>query len=137
MIAALGATILAAGCEKEPVEQPPVVRPVKIAIVGLSDTRPAREFPGTIKATQNAELGFEVDGRIIERRVNEGQRVKRGDELARLDDRDYQARLDQADAKLRKAQADLDRSERIYEQNPGAISKGQIVTSEMVKLPEE
>ena len=29
---------------------------------------------------------------------------------------------------LRKAQADLNRSERIYQQNPGAISKGQIDT---------
>ena len=98
--------------------------------VGEAEAAAAREFPGSIRANQHADMGFEVAGRIILRLVNEGQQVKKGDELARLDDRDYQARLDQATARLRKAEADLNRSERIYEQNPGAVSKGQIDTEQ-------
>lgn len=96
--------------------------------VGEATAATAREFPGTIRATQHADMGFEVSGRIIERLVNEGQRVKKGDELAHLDDRDYQAQLDKATARLREAQSELNRSERIYEQNPGAISTQKIDT---------
>lgn len=116
------------GCEQEPVEQAPVVRPIKIMTVGEQGVAAMREFPGTIKATQHAELSFEVSGRIIERWVNEGQRVRKGDELARLDDRNYQAELDKVSAALREARSELDRSERIYEQNPGAISTQKIDT---------
>ena len=115
-------------CEQEPVEQAPVIRPIKIKTVGEAGAAAIREFPGTIKATQHAELSFEVSGLIIERLVNEGQRVKKGDELARLDDRNYQAQLDKVAASLREARSELDRSERIYEQNPGAISTQKIDT---------
>jgi RND family efflux transporter MFP subunit len=130
LTALICAVALTPGCEKEPVEQPPVVRPIKTVTVGEAEAAAAREFPGSIRANQHADMGFEVAGRIILRLVNEGQQVKKGDELARLDDRDYQARLDQATARLRKVEADLNRSERIYEQNPGAVSKGQIDTEQ-------
>ena len=96
--------------------------------MGEAGAAAIREFPGTIKATQHAELSFEVSGLIIERLVNEGQRVKKGDELARLDDRNYQAQLDKVAATLREARSELERSERIYEQNPGAISTQKIDT---------
>lgn len=124
------AIVITSGCEKEQVEQAPVVRPIKIVAVGEAEAAAVREYPGSIRANQHADMGFEVAGRIILRLVNEGDRVKKGDELARLDDRDYQARLDQAVASLRKAEADLERSLRIYEQNPGAVSKGQIDTEQ-------
>ncbi|MDH3690392.1 MAG: efflux RND transporter periplasmic adaptor subunit [Gammaproteobacteria bacterium] len=118
----------ASGCEKEPVEQAPVVRPVKIVTIGETGEATTRELPGTIKATQNADMGFEVPGKITEFLVKEGQRVEKTDVLARLDDRDYQADLDQAKASSRKAQADLQRSLRIYEEDPGAISTSKIDT---------
>jgi len=130
LIALICAIALTSGCEKEQVEQPPVVRPVKTVTVGEAEAAAAREYPGSIRANQHADMGFEVAGRIILRLVNEGDLVKKGDELARLDDRDYQARLDQATASLQKAEADLNRSERIYEQNPGAVSQGQIDTEQ-------
>lgn len=128
LIALICTAALTSGCEKEQIEQAPVVRPIKIVTIGEAGAAAAREFPGSIRANQHADMGFEVAGRIILRLVNEGQRVKKGDELARLDDRDFQARLDQSTARLRKSEADLERSESIYAQNPGAVSKGQIDT---------
>lgn len=127
-MAALGAIMLAAGCEQEVVEQAPVVRPIKIVTVGESGPAARREFPGTIKARQHAEMGFEVAGRIIERRAKQGMWVKQGEELARLDDRDYRAQLDKALAALRRAESEVTRSENIYKQNPGAISSAKIDT---------
>lgn len=124
--ALLWPVLFGAGCGKPPVEAPPVVRPVKVVTVGEAGVETTREFPGTIRATREAALSFEVAGRIIERLVGEGQQVKEGEAMARLDDRDLQASLDQVKAGLRKAEADLDRSVRIREEDPGAISTSKI-----------
>jgi RND family efflux transporter MFP subunit len=118
--------VLVSACKQEPAEQAPVVRPVKIVTIGEAAADLIRELPGTVRAVQHADMGFEVAGRITEFLVKEGQRVKQGEVLARLDDRDYQASLDQAKAAHRKAQADLQRSQRIYQEDPGAISTSKI-----------
>lgn len=124
--AILCTVVLVSGCGQEPVEQAPVVRPVKIVTIGDAGATSIRELPGTVRAVQHADMGFEVPGRIIEFRVKEGQRVKQGEVLARLDDRDFQASLDQSKAAHRKAQSDLQRSQRIYQEDPGAISTSKI-----------
>ena len=119
--------LLVSGCsEPEPMVEKEVVRPVKIVTVGALDEDVTRDYPGTIKGAQNAELSFEVPGRIVEFVVQEGDQVHSGDILARLDDRDLRAELDKAEANLRKAEADLTRSSNIYEQDSGAISVDQI-----------
>jgi RND family efflux transporter MFP subunit len=105
-----------------------VVRPVKIHTIGSLDPAAYREYPGTIRAFQNAEMGFEVSGRITEFLVKEGDTVEAEQVLARIDARDYQAQLNAAEADLRKAQADLTRSENIYKEDPGAISTETIDT---------
>lgn len=120
--------VVAAGCGQEVVEEAPVVRPIKIVEIGGPESGALRELPGTIRATQNADMAFEVPGRITEFLILEGRDVTEGTVLARLDPRDYQAQFDQADAGYRKAQSDLERSERIYAQDPGAISTAAIET---------
>lgn len=116
------------GCEEPPVAELTVVRPVKIHTIGSLDPAAYREYPGTIRALQTAEMGFEVSGRITEFLVKEGDVVEAGQVLARLDARDYQAQLNAAEAGLRKAQSDLARSRKIYKQDPGAISTSVIDT---------
>ncbi len=118
--------LFSGGCEKQAPEQPTVTRPVKILTIEAGGSATEREYPATIKATQQADMGFEVPGRIEEFLVKEGQLVNQGDLLARLDDRDYQAELEKAKANQRKALADLNRSLSIYRQDEGAISKGAI-----------
>lgn len=121
------AAALLGGCaEQEPPAVEEVVRPVKMVTVGGPQAAVTRDFPGTIKGAQNAEMGFEVAGRIIEFMVQEGQQVEVGQPLARLDDRDYQAELEKVQANLSKAEADLQRSENIFKQDPGAISADKI-----------
>ena len=122
-----------AGCEKEPPAQPEVVRPVKMLTIEGAGAVSQRAYPATIKATQQADMGFEVPGRIVEFLVNEGQIVEKGALLARLDDRDYQAELEKALANQRKAAADLNRSLSIYRQDKGAISKGTIESDRRAK----
>lgn len=115
-----------AGCSEETVEAPPAVRPVKIHTIGSQDSASIREYPGTIRASQNAEMGFEVAGRITEFFVFEGDPVVQGEVLARLDPRDYEAEEKAVLADLRKAEADLQRSLRIQKEDSGAISQETI-----------
>ncbi len=59
---------------------------------------------GTVEATE-ADLGFQVPGRIDTIAVREGDRVRAGQELARLDVTELQARRAQAAAQLEAARA--------------------------------
>jgi HlyD family secretion protein len=64
---------------------------------------------GNIEATE-ADVGFRVSGRIVNRYVEEGDWVDKGKVLARLDDEDLRNRLELARATLVSAQARLDKS---------------------------
>lgn len=61
---------------------------------------------GNIEVTE-AELGFQVPGRVAERLVSEGDPVQAGQLLARLDSSDQKLRVAQAKAQLREARAVL------------------------------
>jgi len=66
----------------------------------------ALDASGTVEAT-DAQLGFQAAGRIDTILVAEGDRVKAGQELARLDQAELKARRQQAAAQLAAAQATL------------------------------
>jgi HlyD family secretion protein len=61
---------------------------------------------GHVEATE-IQVSAEVGGRIVELRVQEGDRVKRGDVIARLDTRDTELQRAQARAERRGADAQL------------------------------
>jgi HlyD family secretion protein len=66
----------------------------------------AVEASGTVEAT-DAQLGFQAAGRIDTILVHEGDQVRAGQELARLDQTELEARRAQAAAQLAAAQAML------------------------------
>ncbi|AYZ33726.1 efflux RND transporter periplasmic adaptor subunit [Serratia sp. FDAARGOS_506] len=75
-----------AGCNDasgidDPRTQPPLVRAA--TVVNAVDT--ARAFSGVVVARIQSDLGFRVQGKILERLVDAGQSVKRGQPLMRLD----------------------------------------------------
>jgi HlyD family secretion protein len=61
---------------------------------------------GHVEAT-DVQVAPEVGGRVLELRVQEGDRVKRGDPIARLDDRDTELQLQRARAERDGADAQL------------------------------
>ena len=87
---------------------------MKIFEVGGVPSAGWREYPGTVSAVLDAELSFEVPGRIVEFPVNEGQEVKKGDVLARLDPHDFQAQFDSANALYGDARVDFERAESLF-----------------------
>jgi HlyD family secretion protein len=54
--------------------------------------------PGVVFAEASVEISSSVMGRITELAVKEGQSVRKGDVLLRIDDSQYRARLNQAEA---------------------------------------
>ena len=80
-------------------------------------------------------VGTKILGQIVEEPIEEGQRVKKGDTLARIDDRDYQAQLrqavadrDVADANVHLWLAKAARQRELFAS--GVISKDDLDTSE-------
>ncbi len=79
-------------------------------------------------------IGTKILGQIVEEPIEEGQHIKAGDVLARIDDRDYQAQLRQAIAIRDVAKANLhllqDKADRArYLIKTGAISKDDFETA--------
>ena len=66
------------------------------------------EFTGRIEAVQRVDLRARITGYLQERRFTEGQEVKAGDVLFRLEQDPFEAALDQAKANVAAAQATLD-----------------------------
>jgi len=65
---------------------------------------------GNIEPAQEVSLGFETGGRLTALYVNEGSRVRRGQVLARIEDRPARAQVDSARADLASADAALRRT---------------------------
>ncbi|KAB8035784.1 efflux RND transporter periplasmic adaptor subunit [Janthinobacterium aquaticum] len=97
--ACMSGLLLLAGCSHpvEPVAALP--KPVKIETVGAFDAGQGRgSFVGTVRAQQRGELSFETAGRVAAVLVEVGDRVRAGQELARLDPAPARWRLDKAAA---------------------------------------
>ena len=105
---------LAVGCGSEPQTEQVVARPVKMVEIGFGGVSGVREYPGTVEAAERAELAFEVPGLIIEMPVVQGQWVRRGQMLARIDERNYEAQRDADAASLDAARADFRRYQELY-----------------------
>ncbi|MBW2004636.1 MAG: HlyD family efflux transporter periplasmic adaptor subunit [Deltaproteobacteria bacterium] len=71
-------------------------------------------YSGTIEAKQ-AELGFQVSGRIVEVLVNEGEFVKKDQLLASLDQSEYKARYEQTQAGVENSIKNFQRLELVLE----------------------
>lgn len=114
--AVLMTLILSCGGDEKDETQVQVIRPVKTVTLG-GGRGAGRSFPGKVQGSQRVNLSFRVQGPLIEFPVNEGDAVKTGQLLARLDPRDYQIAYDEAYAQYIEAQADYKRYKDLYERN--------------------
>lgn len=109
----LGSALLLSACDKAPVpEEKP--RPVKLVTIGVASVKGSMELAGEVRARTESALGFRVSGKIVARHVEAGQRVRKGQALARLDPRDYALAQSAAQSQVAAAQADLDVAQAEY-----------------------
>ena len=123
------ATVLAACSSEAPPPEP--VRSVKLLQVGAGNLSSTAEYAGDVRARTESALGFRVGGKLLERPVDPGQRVQRGQLLARLDAQDLAlssqaAQAAEAAARTQRdlAAADLKRFQDLLSQ--GFVSQAEI-----------
>lgn len=97
--------LLLAGCGGEEKAAEPV-RPAYVVQPVASDAG-VETFPGAVRARYESALGFRIGGKVAERRVEVGDRVKAGQVLARLDPDDVALQVAATRAQLAAAEADL------------------------------
>lgn len=126
---ALSVGIALSGCgEKEqPFEE--VIRPIAWLEVQPSSFDQVRRLSGTIFPVEEANLSFEVVGRVEWVKVKLGDEVKRGQEIARLDQRNFNLSKQSAQANLQKSYAALSEAENEYNRYAELSEKGLVSKS--------
>jgi RND family efflux transporter MFP subunit len=97
------------GCDRHPAAaeaHPPLVRTF---VIGKASSRKV-SYTGVVRSKIEADLGFRVPGKIVERLVDPGETVRRGDALMRLDPTDFGLALSAASQRLRAAEAEAVRA---------------------------
>lgn len=89
VICALPFALVACG-EKALTDDPRTSTPLVRAAIVQPTSPESRLFTGTIAARVQSDLGFRVSGKVLERLVDTGQTVKRGQPLMRIDPVDLQ-----------------------------------------------
>jgi RND family efflux transporter MFP subunit len=127
--------LLATACDREPAREAETLpRPVMVFQVADSDLIAGRAFPGQARSAREATLSFRIAGRIQERRVKVGDRVKEGDVLATLDTAPYQADLDRIAADLQRAQAAYSNAASQRDREKPLLEKGIIAPARFENL---
>jgi RND family efflux transporter MFP subunit len=106
VILSLAGALIACGEGERKASAPPI-RPVRTVTVTPTDVAERVSLTGEIQARYQSDLGFRIDGKIIERPVDVGSAVKKGQLLARLDPQPRQQDLQAAKANVASAQATL------------------------------
>ena len=112
--------LLFVGCNK-PAEPAVSPRPTLIMVVGGSAASSSMVLVGEVRPRYEANQGFRISGKIMERKVDVGTQVKKGQLIARLDAADANLNATAAMADVRAAeanhalaQAELERQRQLF-----------------------
>lgn len=93
--------------DKKPEAKVAVVRPVKTITVEPTSNSIKRTYSALVIATQQVELSFRVSGKLQELPIKNGMKVKKGDVIAKLDERDFKANITQLKSQINQANAQM------------------------------
>ncbi|HEV2099485.1 MAG TPA: efflux RND transporter periplasmic adaptor subunit [Stellaceae bacterium] len=110
-IAAIALVSALSACGKEEKTAAAVVRPVRTVTVEPREAGERVSLTGEIQPRHQADIGFRVDGKILDRPVDVGTEIKKGDLLARLDPQQFRQDLEVAKSEVAAAQAEVTRSQ--------------------------
>lgn len=89
---------------------------------------------GTVKPIDRVEIKSKASGRIEELAIEVGDFVKKGDLIARLDQKDESAELEQAKANLAIAEAELKQAQHTYDRRDQLFAKGLVSEEEIGQI---
>lgn len=129
---AAGAMLKKQASDKAPLrpaaQEPEVLEflPSDVIEVQSGDLRRLLPLTGSLRAVSQASVKARVGGEVREVLVREGEAVKQGQVLVRIDATDYQARVDQARGALLAARGQLDIATKARDNNKALLDKGFI-----------
>jgi len=119
-LALLGMLLLAASCgaraERGPAAAATDDKPVPVTVAEAVLERVERriDVTGTLAAWEEATVAVEAEGRLVGVEVDLGDRVHKGQPLARVAPEEYEWRRAQAEAEFLAAESDLKRTEDLF-----------------------
>jgi RND family efflux transporter MFP subunit len=120
--------LLLAACNKEAASQSKEVHPAMTIVVGAKANESGSVYSGEVGARYETVLGFRIGGKIIERLVDAGAVVRKGQVLARLDAADTGLEVNETAARYHLADEDLKRYRELRAQ--GFVSQAALDTKE-------
>ncbi|WP_281762810.1 efflux RND transporter periplasmic adaptor subunit [Pseudodesulfovibrio nedwellii] len=121
-------------------ERPP--SPVVTGKVTTGDMAPQTEFIGTVYFTEISNVAAEVDGKLVDLKVQEGQRVKKGDPLVILSSdilnrtiANARALLEQSKAEAELAKRENTRTTKLYKS--ATVAEGEYDSKRLAALSAE
>ena len=102
----------------------PQVRPVRTVTIEKHEAGSPVTLTGRIEAKDEVALGFRISGRLLENRVNLGDRIKPGEVIARLEPQNELNQLRSAEANLAAAQAQLTQAQNHFERQDTLLQQG-------------
>jgi len=126
----LAASLALVACGKEPAAAEPV-RAVRTLTVGQLSGATTRDYAAEVHARIESKLAFRVGGKITQRPVNLGDRVKEGQALAQVDPADLRFGQDAARAGLAAAKVNYEQTAVDYKRYQDLHAQGFIGTAEL------
>ena len=125
LAAALAASVTLPACQRTAEETAePDARPVHALTIEKQDAGDVVVLSGRIAAEDETAVAFRIPGRMIDRPVNVGDRVRKGQVLARLEQMNERNQLLAAQAALNAARAELVRSRDALHRQQSLIDEG-------------
>ena len=111
LFALAAAAFVLAACSKAPPPKVEEIRPVKVMKVGAPNATRVIEYAGEVRPRHETRLSFRVGGKIVERMVEVGTRVRPGQPVARLDHTDLTLAAESAKAQMASLEAERNLAE--------------------------
>lgn len=107
--------LMVTGCNSTADDQQPVeLARVRVVEAVAGPAAPSIRTNGLLANEDEIRLSFKVGGVIRRLSVNEGDQVRKGQQLAQIEQAEIDAQVEQASQAYEKARRDLERGERLY-----------------------
>jgi membrane fusion protein, multidrug efflux system len=116
--------LVLASCKPDTKAEAPEIRPVRTVTAARGEAAETVVLTGHIQADDEPTFAFRLGGRVIERPVNVGDRVKAGQVLAKLDPENELSALRSAQSALSAAQGQLNYARADFERQRQLLANG-------------
>lgn len=125
-LSAFALIALLTACKPVEEPEPEPIRPVRVTTVERQEGGETASLTGQVEAQEEVNLSFRVGGRMIERSVNVGDRVRAGQVVARLESDTPRNALRSARAELTGVRARLVEAQNNFERHRSLLDRGFI-----------